>query len=115
MTHAISATVESLDRHYEVNVKGAFLCYKYAAQQMIKQRRGGRIIGAFSQTSVAYKFSILTTYGGHRSKHDGWERRYDEPAVERNCVFNGNLLSSAKYGWLCSFKIWDAWYNPECR
>ena len=31
-----------------VNVRGTFLCYKYAAQQMIKQGRGGRIIGASS-------------------------------------------------------------------
>ena len=31
-----------------VNARGPFLCYKYAAQQMIKQGRGGRIIGASS-------------------------------------------------------------------
>jgi NAD(P)-dependent dehydrogenase (short-subunit alcohol dehydrogenase family) len=31
-----------------VNARGPFLCYKYAAQQMIKQERGGRIIGASS-------------------------------------------------------------------
>lgn len=31
-----------------VNARGTFLCYKYAAQQMIKQGRGGRIIGASS-------------------------------------------------------------------
>jgi NAD(P)-dependent dehydrogenase (short-subunit alcohol dehydrogenase family) len=31
-----------------VNARGPFLCYKYAAQQLIKQGRGGRIIGASS-------------------------------------------------------------------
>lgn len=31
-----------------VNVRGVFLCYKYAALQMIKQGRGGRIVGASS-------------------------------------------------------------------
>jgi NAD(P)-dependent dehydrogenase (short-subunit alcohol dehydrogenase family) len=31
-----------------VNARGPFLCYKYAAEQMIKQGRGGRIIGASS-------------------------------------------------------------------
>lgn len=31
-----------------VNARGAFLCYKYAAAQMITQGRGGRIIGASS-------------------------------------------------------------------
>ena len=31
-----------------VNARGTFLCYKYAAAQMIAQDRGGRIIGASS-------------------------------------------------------------------
>ncbi|KIJ16159.1 hypothetical protein PAXINDRAFT_11204 [Paxillus involutus ATCC 200175] len=31
-----------------VNARSPFLCYKYAAEQMIKQGRGGRIIGASS-------------------------------------------------------------------
>ena len=31
-----------------INVRGTMLCYKYAAQQMVKQGRGGRIIGASS-------------------------------------------------------------------
>ena len=31
-----------------VKVRGPLLCYKYAAQQMIGQGRGGRIIGASS-------------------------------------------------------------------
>jgi NAD(P)-dependent dehydrogenase (short-subunit alcohol dehydrogenase family) len=31
-----------------VNARGCFLCYKYAGLQMIKQGRGGRIIGASS-------------------------------------------------------------------
>lgn len=36
------------DRLFSVNVRGMFLCYKYAGKQMIKQGRGGRIIGASS-------------------------------------------------------------------
>ena len=31
-----------------INARGPFLCYKYAAEQMIKQGHGGRIIGASS-------------------------------------------------------------------
>jgi NAD(P)-dependent dehydrogenase (short-subunit alcohol dehydrogenase family) len=38
-----------------VNARGPFLCYKYAAEQMIKQGRGGRIIGA---SSVAGKMGF---------------------------------------------------------
>ncbi|KAF8836790.1 NAD(P)-binding protein [Paxillus ammoniavirescens] len=36
------------ERIMAVNARGTFLCYKHAAEQMIKQGRGGRIIGASS-------------------------------------------------------------------
>ncbi|KAK7034636.1 hypothetical protein VNI00_012278 [Paramarasmius palmivorus] len=42
------ATVEEWDRVHAVNTRGTFLCYKYAAEQMISQGRVGRIIGACS-------------------------------------------------------------------
>jgi len=38
-------STEAWDRTMSVNVRGPMLCYKYAALQMIKQGRGGRIIG----------------------------------------------------------------------
>ncbi|KAF8836786.1 NAD(P)-binding protein [Paxillus ammoniavirescens] len=42
------AGLRDWDRIMAVNARGTFLCYKYAAEQMIKQGRGGRIIGASS-------------------------------------------------------------------
>jgi len=44
----VETTVEDLDRIYGINLRGTFLCYKYAGLQMIAQGRGGRIIGACS-------------------------------------------------------------------
>jgi NAD(P)-dependent dehydrogenase (short-subunit alcohol dehydrogenase family) len=41
-------TMEDWDRVFNLNGKGVFLCYQYAAKAMIKQGRGGRIIGASS-------------------------------------------------------------------
>ncbi|KAI0049345.1 acetoin reductase family protein [Auriscalpium vulgare] len=41
-------TVDEFDRVQSVNLRGTFLTYKYAAKQMVKQGRGGRIIGACS-------------------------------------------------------------------
>ncbi|KAF9260783.1 acetoin reductase family protein [Marasmius fiardii PR-910] len=41
-------TVDAWDKVFSINSRGTFLCYKYAAIQMIKQGRGGRIIGASS-------------------------------------------------------------------
>ncbi|QRV80611.1 Enoyl-(Acyl carrier protein) reductase [Ceratobasidium sp. AG-Ba] len=41
-------TEESFDRVMSVNCKGVLYCYRAAAEQMIKQGRGGRILGASS-------------------------------------------------------------------
>ncbi|TFK33965.1 acetoin reductase family protein [Crucibulum laeve] len=45
---ALQTTVEEFDRTFQINVRGTFLCYKYAVQQFIEQGEGGRIIGASS-------------------------------------------------------------------
>ncbi|KAJ7220747.1 hypothetical protein GGX14DRAFT_540813 [Mycena pura] len=57
----LDTTAEEWDRTMAVNSRGTFLCYKYAAKQMVQQGRGGRIIGA---CSVAGKigFPFLATY-----------------------------------------------------
>ncbi len=49
----VSGTVTTLtekdwDRQMDVNLKGVFLCTKYAVQQMLKQGKGGRIINVSS-------------------------------------------------------------------
>ncbi|KAF8169164.1 acetoin reductase family protein [Mycena galopus ATCC 62051] len=44
----IEVSVEEWDRVMNINGRGTFLCYKYAGIQMIKQGRGGRILGASS-------------------------------------------------------------------
>lgn len=44
----LSTSTEEWDRIAAVNGRGTFLCYKYAAEQMINQGHGGRIIGASS-------------------------------------------------------------------
>ncbi|KAF8684283.1 KR domain [Rhizoctonia solani] len=43
---------DGFDRIMNVNVKGVLYCYRAAAVQMIKQGRGGRIIGASSKVGV---------------------------------------------------------------
>ncbi|KAJ3487499.1 hypothetical protein NLI96_g3493 [Meripilus lineatus] len=44
----LEVSIEDFRRVQAVNVEGVFFCYKYAAQQMNQQGRGGRIIGAAS-------------------------------------------------------------------
>ncbi|KAK7052080.1 NAD-binding protein [Favolaschia claudopus] len=48
---------EEFERVMSINARGTFLCYKHAGIQMIKQGRGGRIIGA---SSIAGKKGMLT-------------------------------------------------------
>ncbi|TFK50094.1 acetoin reductase family protein [Heliocybe sulcata] len=42
------STVDAWDKTFAINGRGVMLCYKYAADVMKKQGRGGRIIGACS-------------------------------------------------------------------
>ena len=61
-------TVEILDRTLAINVRGVFNCYKAAADRMIRQGRGGRLIAAGSVSAhkggewqcayVASKFAV---------------------------------------------------------
>ncbi|EMD36457.1 hypothetical protein CERSUDRAFT_115474 [Gelatoporia subvermispora B] len=44
----IETTTQEWDNVMSVNLRGVMLSYKYAAMQMIKQGRGGRIVGASS-------------------------------------------------------------------
>ncbi|KAJ7209423.1 hypothetical protein C8J57DRAFT_1608846, partial [Mycena rebaudengoi] len=55
------ATVEDWDRVMAVNARGAFLCYKYAGQQMVQQGRGGRLIAA-SSVGGKKSFPFLSAY-----------------------------------------------------
>ncbi|KAG1719511.1 hypothetical protein EDD22DRAFT_593972 [Suillus occidentalis] len=59
----VSSTVESWDYTFSVNARGPYLCYKYAAMQMIEQGRGGRIIAdqtgfPYSSAYTASKFAV---------------------------------------------------------
>jgi meso-butanediol dehydrogenase / (S,S)-butanediol dehydrogenase / diacetyl reductase len=47
----LETTAEQWQKAMDVNVKGVFHCYQAAARQMIKQGRGGRLIGAASVAS----------------------------------------------------------------
>ncbi|KAK0489592.1 acetoin reductase family protein [Armillaria luteobubalina] len=48
MRSIMDTATEDWNRIFMINGLGTFLCYKYAAKQMIKQGHGGRIVGASS-------------------------------------------------------------------
>ncbi|KAJ1306475.1 hypothetical protein OPQ81_007478 [Rhizoctonia solani] len=51
-TPILEVTDEDFDRVMSTNCKGVLYCYRAAAVQMIKQERGGRIIGATSAAGI---------------------------------------------------------------
>ncbi|KAF8176346.1 NAD-binding protein [Mycena galopus ATCC 62051] len=53
----VQMSVDQWDQVMTINARGTFLCYKYAGQQLIKQGRGGRIIGA---SSIAGKKALVS-------------------------------------------------------
>ena len=72
----------------DINVMGTFFSYKYAAIQMIKQGRGGRIVGAASVASKRGTFSSLNLHvfvllGSRRSL---WKRCTPARTIRRHEV-----------------------------
>jgi len=72
-------TLLDFERVLSVNTKGVFLCYKHAALQMIKQGRGGRIVGACSlagkkglPNAVAYSASKFAVRGMTQACAQEW-------------------------------------------
>lgn len=65
VTSLLEMDVEEWDLVMSVNLRGAFLCYREAAKQMIAQGKGGKIIGAAS--IVAYRpFALLSHYSASK-------------------------------------------------
>ena len=56
------ATLDQWERVFNINVKGTFLCYKYAGIQMVAQGKGGRIVGASSMVGKRGVFGCLLIY-----------------------------------------------------
>lgn len=52
MALILEETEAGFDKTINVNLKGVLYCYRAAAAQMIKQGRGGRIIGASSMAGI---------------------------------------------------------------
>ena len=61
-SHVWAATVDKFDKIFAVNVRGTYLCFRYAAEQMIKQGRGGRLLGASSVVGLTGE-AFVSLYG----------------------------------------------------
>lgn len=66
----LQMTLADFDKVLSVNLKGVFLCTKYAAEQMIKQGKGGKIINITSVDALHPSSVGLAHYDA--SKHGVW-------------------------------------------
>lgn len=69
-TPVSNMTLSEFENVLAVNLKGVFLCTKYAAEQMIKQGRGGKIINITSIDALHPSSVGLAHYDA--SKHGVW-------------------------------------------
>lgn len=63
-------TLQDFDKVLAINLKGVFLCTKYASEEMIKQGKGGRIINITSIDALHPSSVGLAHYDA--SKHGVW-------------------------------------------
>ena len=66
----MNMTLSDFDNVLSVNLKGVFLCTKYAAEEMIRQARGGKIINITSIDALHPSSVGLAHYDA--SKHGVW-------------------------------------------
>ncbi|OAX38617.1 NAD(P)-binding protein [Rhizopogon vinicolor AM-OR11-026] len=66
ITDILTETVETWESTMQLNATSTFLCYKYAAVQMVKQGSGGRIIGASSMVGKQASTPSLLSYSASK-------------------------------------------------
>ncbi|EJD06800.1 NAD-binding protein [Fomitiporia mediterranea MF3/22] len=104
----LDTTLENFEAIHAVNNRGVFLCLKYAAAQMVKQGRGGRLIAASSVVGkmgslglTAYsasKFAVrgLTQSASADLRKYGITVNTYAPGIIRTAMFAGSDEGSIK-------------------
>ncbi|KAF7303874.1 NAD-binding protein [Mycena indigotica] len=104
----IEIPVEEWDRVMNINTRSTFLCYKHAAAQMVKQGRGGSIIGAssvagkqgmpFNGPYSASKFAIrgltqavASEYGSHGIRVNAYAPGLIDTPMLNAAAVNGDV------------------------
>ncbi|OSS52339.1 hypothetical protein B5807_02584 [Epicoccum nigrum] len=83
----LELTEQDFKRMFEVNVYGVFNCYKAAAEQMISQGSGGKLLGAAS--IVAFKpFPLLSHYSASKWAVRGMTQAFAMEMAEHKITVN---------------------------
>ncbi|KAF9254352.1 NAD(P)-binding protein [Marasmius fiardii PR-910] len=102
VSHLTEMTANQWDEIFSINSRGTFLCYKYAAVQMIIQGREGRIVGAsFLAGKQGTKFSDMAysaTKFAIRGMTQTWE--LGKYGITVNAYAPGTSFSLQLWTWL---------------
>ncbi|KAJ4336643.1 hypothetical protein N0V87_005205 [Didymella glomerata] len=83
----LELTERDFQKMFEVNVYGVFNCYKAAAEQMISQGSGGKLLGAAS--IVAFKpFALLSHYSASKWAVRGLTQAFAMEMAEHKITVN---------------------------
>ena len=102
-----TAPTDVLEKSLDVNVKGVFFCYKYAAIQLIKQGKGGRLIAAAStagKIGMRYVHHLVTRWSNafpHRRLSGARGVQRDEVCCPRPDA-------------VCCNGLRQVWHHSEC-
>ncbi|EPQ51184.1 NAD P-binding protein [Gloeophyllum trabeum ATCC 11539] len=99
----LDTSADEWDRLMSINAKGTFLCYKYAAEQMIKQGRGGRIVG--TPEAAAYSASKFAVRGLTQSAAQEWGKH---GITQKATTATGTLGTPQDVAGLVSYLVSDA-------
>ena len=95
-------TLADFEKVLSVNLKGAFLCTKYATDQMIKQGRGGKVINITSIDALHPSMIGLAHYDS--SKHGLWgftknaALEYSQHKIWVNAIAPGGIITPGATG-----------------
>ncbi|KAH7925241.1 NAD(P)-binding protein [Leucogyrophana mollusca] len=82
---------EDWDALFSVNARGIYLCYKYAAKQMIAQGRGGRIIGASSAAGAPFVAAYSASKFAVRGLTQATALELGRHGITVNCYAPGTI------------------------
>ncbi|KAF8622995.1 hypothetical protein AX15_006588 [Amanita polypyramis BW_CC] len=97
----LKTTVNDFDKIFAVNVRGTYLCLRYAAEQMIKQGRGGRIVAASSVAGMTGE-PFVTLYGATK-----WAIRGLITSVAKEVSKHGITVNAYAPGALGGTPMWE--------
>ena len=104
----IRGSVQDFDRCFAVNVRGTMLLYKYAALQMLKQGRGGRLIGSSTMCLTFFVLNRFSTAASSAAGKEGGDISYF-PAEN----YLHHLLSSPFPIRILSFQVCYPWVDSS--